>query len=63
MLEQIEEELRYELVYDPKIKDWVIANISFPGTMEEDKMERYKVPDPVVHASDWAALEVEELYE
>lgn len=62
-LEQNEEELRYELVYDPQIKDWVVADIGFPGTMEEDKMERYKVSDPVIHSSDWAALEEEDLEE
>src|SRR5690625_3023792 len=61
VLAKNEEELRYELVYDPQIKDWVVADISFPGKMEEDNMERFKVADPVFHSSDWGSLK-EELY-
>ena len=61
--EQIEEELRYELVYDPQYKEWFVDDISLPGMMEEDKMERYKVDNPVVHTSNWAAIEEEILEE
>lgn len=52
-LEQVEEELKYELVYEPQLKEWVVINLGYAGTMDTEKMERYKVDDPVVHTSEW----------
>lgn len=54
--EKTEEEIRYELVYDPQSKEWLIDDSDYAGLMEEDKMERYKVEEPVVHTSDWKKL-------
>lgn len=51
--EKVEEEIQYELVYDPQSKDWYVTQTDSADLMEEDKMERYKVSDPVVHKSDW----------
>lgn len=52
-LQQTEEEIRYELVFDPQLKEWVVGGLSYAGSMDEDKMERYKVDDPEMHTSDW----------
>lgn len=54
--EKVEEEVRYELVYDPQSKEWLIDDADYAGLMEEDKMERYKVEEPVVHTSDWKKI-------
>lgn len=54
--EKNEEEIRYELIYDPKTKEWFVDDTDHAGSMEEDKMERHKVSDPVVHKSDWAKI-------
>jgi uncharacterized membrane protein YvbJ len=60
-LEKVEEELRYELVYDPQTTEWVVYSIDYPGTMEEDKMERYTESEPVVHTSDWSSITEEDV--
>ena len=52
-LQETEEEIRYEMVFDPQLKEWVVANLGYAGSMDEDKMERYKVDDPVMHTSEW----------
>lgn len=52
-LEKVEEEVRYELAYDKQNEDWVVIGLGYPGSMDEDKMERYKVDDPKVYTSDW----------
>lgn len=61
-IEKLEEERRYELAYEPKESEWYVYDIGYPGTMEEDKMERYTESEPVVYTSDWATLakEIEE---
>jgi len=55
-LEKIEEEMRYEIAYDPQSSEWVVFNVDYPGIMEEDKMDRYTEEDPTVYTSDWATL-------
>src|SRR5690625_6928607 len=52
-LEKVEEEVRYELVYDQQGKEWVVVGLGYPGSMDEDRMERYKVDEPKVYTSDW----------
>lgn len=52
-LEETEEEIRYEMVFDPNRKEWVISNLGYAGSMDDDKMERYKVEEPVMHTSEW----------
>lgn len=61
--EQIEEEIRYDFVYDKQSEEWLLYETDYAGLMEEDKMERHKVSEPVVHESDWKAVikEIEEL--
>src|SRR5690625_4081986 len=52
-LQKVEEEVRYELVYDQQGEEWVVVGLGYPGSMDEDKMERYKVDEPKVYTSDW----------
>lgn len=52
-LQQTEEEIRYEVIFNPQSKEWVIADLGYAGSMDEDRMERYKVDDPVTHTSEW----------
>lgn len=55
-LEKIEEERRYELVYDKKSSEWIVYDLGYSGTMEKDKMKRYAEEEPLVYTSDWAKL-------
>lgn len=55
-LKKTEEEIRYELAYDPQSSQWLIFNMDYPGIMEEDKMERYTESDPAVYTSNWGSL-------
>lgn len=51
--EKVEREVRYELVYDSQAKAWYVGGMDTPDYMDEEKMERYKVEEPVMHKSNW----------
>ncbi|MFD2629998.1 zinc ribbon domain-containing protein [Oceanobacillus kapialis] len=50
-LEQMEEEMRYYLAYDPQLESWFVRGMDYPGSMPEDRMERITVEEPVFHTS------------
>ncbi|CDO03574.1 putative membrane protein [Oceanobacillus picturae] len=51
-LEQVEDETRYVLAYDQQQETWAVRGIDYAGSMEEDRMERVTVEEPVFHTSD-----------
>src|SRR5690625_478634 len=55
-LEKIEDEIRYELNYDPQTDEWYVVSLDQPDMMEEDRMERYTTSDPELYKSEWDAL-------
>lgn len=52
-LEQVEEEIRYEAIFDPEPGQWIIEDLSYPEAMDKEKMERYKEENPDIYISEW----------
>ncbi|WP_042222020.1 zinc ribbon domain-containing protein [Oceanobacillus manasiensis] len=51
-MEQIDDETRYHLAYDQQQEIWIVRGIDTAGAMEEDRMERLTVEEPVFHTSE-----------
>lgn len=52
-LEQSEDEVRYEVTFDPEEKKWIIVDLSYSGSMDKERMERFKIEEPIMYISDW----------
>lgn len=52
-LQQSEDEIRYEIAFDPEEKEWIVVDLGYSGSMDKDRMDRYKIDEPTTYTSEW----------